>query len=54
MNRLKSKACEGFLFYLNHDELIYFSFLAKIQRSTFVSVAAKKEHNLNVIVVSFC
>ena len=22
VNRLKSKACEGFLFYLNHDELV--------------------------------
>ena len=45
MNRLKSKACEGFLFYLNHDELVYFSFLAKIQRLTFVSVAVKKEQS---------
>ena len=54
MNRLKSKACEGFLFYLNHDELVYFfSFLAKIQRLTFVSVAVKKEHNLNVIASCF-
>ena len=55
MNRLKAKACEGFLFYLNHDELVYFLFLAKIQRLTFVSVAVKKEHNQNVIAsCSFC
>ena len=53
MNRLKSKACEGFLFYLNHDELVYFSFLAKIQLLTFVSVAVKKEHNQNVIASCF-
>ena len=52
MNRLKFKACEGFLFYLNHDELVYFSFLAKIQRLTFVSVAVKTEHNQNVIIAS--
>ena len=53
MNRLKSKACEGFLFYLNHDELVCFSFLAKIQHLTFVSVAVKKEHNQNVIASCF-
>ena len=53
MNRLKSKACEGFLFYLNLDELVHFSFLAKIQRLTFVSVAVKKEHNQNVIASCF-
>ena len=53
MNRLKSKACEGFLFYLNHNELVYFSFLAKIQLLTFVSVAVKKEHNQNVIASCF-
>ena len=53
MNRLKSKACEGFLFYLNHEELVYFSFLAKIQGLTFVSVAVKKEHNQNVIASCF-
>ena len=53
MNRLKSKACEGFLFYLYHDELVYFSFLAKIQRLTFVSAAVKKEHNQNVIASCF-
>ena len=28
MNRLKSKACKGFLFYLNRDELVYLSFLS--------------------------
>ena len=53
MNRLKSKACKGFLFYLNHDELVYFSFLAKIQRFTFVSVAVKTEHNQNVTASCF-
>ena len=49
MNRLKF-ACKGFLFYLNHNELVHFSSLAKIQRltSTYVSVIfGKKENNLN-------
>ena len=43
MNRLKSKACKGFLFNLNHDELVYFSSLAKIQGLTYVSVIFCKE-----------
>ena len=52
MNRLKSKACKGFLFYLNHNELVYFSFVAKIQYFMYVSVilfAVKKENSLNAI-----
>ena len=53
MNSLKSKACEGFLFYLNHDKLVYLQFLAKMQHLTFVSVAVKKEHNQNVIASCF-
>ena len=51
VNRLKSKACKGFLFYLNRDELVCFNpspMLVQI-------FAVKKEHNLNVkIVASFC
>ena len=43
MNRLKSNACKGLLFYLNHDELDYFSSLAKIQPLTYVSVIFGKE-----------
>ena len=31
VNRLKSKAYKGFLFYLNPDEPVYLSSLAKIQ-----------------------
>ena len=43
VNRLKSEACKGFLFYLDHDELVYFSSLAKSQRLTYVSVVCSKE-----------
>ena len=47
------EAYEVFLFYLNHDELVYFSSLAKIQRLTYVCVIfGEKENNLINTVVA--
>ena len=52
MNRLKSKACKGFLFYLNHDDLVYLSSsLAKIQHLRYVSVIFGEERKQLIIII---